>query len=215
VRKTNGLRVPEIPMTKAKKIITEEELAELRQRKPTMPAQRRALGKSGGGSIRIAKPEMTLTGFKHTATTMSRKSKLDMHGIDMPQFVDIASSSRRSRSKHSHVSFDDVANPASEDGSEHTGFQALDPEDLPPVGREIENDSDDDQVEPGQTPANGAVATHATNAQAKLPTGCDPLLLNPRNYSFVPSQWTQVIRPAGRTTIRSEAIKRVIIGVDE
>jgi len=122
VRKTNGLRVPEIPMTKAKKIITEEELAELRSRKPTMPIERRALGKSGGGSIRIAKPEMTLTGFKHTATTMSRKSKLDMHGIDVPQFVDIASSRRSSRRSHSHVSFNDVANPASEDGSEETGF---------------------------------------------------------------------------------------------
>ena len=72
------MRVPEIPLTKAKKILTEGELEELNARGPTMPNQRRTLGKStkqgeSKGCIKIAKPEMTLTGFKHTATTMSRK----------------------------------------------------------------------------------------------------------------------------------------------
>ena len=37
LKKTKGMRVPEIPKTKAKKIVTEEELAEMKARKPIMP----------------------------------------------------------------------------------------------------------------------------------------------------------------------------------
>lgn len=33
-----------------------------------------------------------------------------------------------------------------------------------------------------------------------VPTAC----LNPRNYAFVPSEWTMKIRPAGRLTSQSE-----------
>ena len=138
-----------------------------------------------------------------------------MQAIDTPQFVDVMSSSRRSRSKHSHVSFDDLANPPSEDRSEIAEFQALDPNELPPMNEELEVGSDlDDQGQPC-SPAHDAGPANAGDAPAHLAAGCEPLLLNPRNYSFVPSQWTQVIRPAGRTTIKSEAVKRVIIGVDD
>ena len=61
------MRVPEIPLTKAKKIVTEEELAEMKTRKPIMPQQRRSMIRKKGeeqekpkASIKIAKPEMTL-----------------------------------------------------------------------------------------------------------------------------------------------------------
>ena len=37
VKKTKGMRIPEIPLTKAQKIVTEEELAEMKGRKPIMP----------------------------------------------------------------------------------------------------------------------------------------------------------------------------------
>ena len=37
IKRTKGMRVPEIPLTKAKRIITEEELAEIKARKPIMP----------------------------------------------------------------------------------------------------------------------------------------------------------------------------------
>ena len=36
--------------------------------------------------------------------------------------------------------------------------------------------------------------------------------LDPRNYKFVPSVWTQRIRPAGRPTYKSEALYSVIKG---
>ena len=67
LKKTKGMRVSEIPKTKAKRIVTEEELAEMKARKPIMPKQRRSMVRKKGeeqempkASIKIAKPEMTL-----------------------------------------------------------------------------------------------------------------------------------------------------------
>ena len=47
-----------------------------------MPKQRRTLGKNSKqigskGTIKIAKPEMTLTGFEHTQKSIMTKKKLD------------------------------------------------------------------------------------------------------------------------------------------
>lgn len=39
--------------------------------------------------------------------------------------------------------------------------------------------------------------------------------LDPRNYKFVPSQWTKRIRAAGRNTHKSEALYNVIMGGDD
>ena len=84
LKKTKGMRVPDIPMTKAQKVVTDEGLAEMKAQRPIMPNTRRSLIKKKGeeqgkskASIRIAKPEMTLQGFKHTATTMSRKQAME------------------------------------------------------------------------------------------------------------------------------------------
>ena len=90
----------------------------------------------------------------------------------------------------------------------------IDPNELPPMNQELDEQSDND-VGP-QSPQNDTGAPqNPAEAATALPGGCDPVLLNPKNYSFVPSQWTQMIRPAGRFTIKSENIKRVIIGVDD
>ena len=111
IRKTKGMRVPEIPMTKAKKILTDEEVEELKNQKPIMPAMRRSLARKKGeeqvkskGSIKIAKPEMTLQGFKHTATTMSRKQAL-AKDFDAKSQDGCLSSGRRSKSRASRVSY--------------------------------------------------------------------------------------------------------------
>ena len=143
-----------------------------------------------------------------------------MKAVQSGQFVDVMSSSRRSRSKHSHVSYQDLQNPSSEDRSQSArreGFQVIDPAELPPMNEELEVDSDLENEAGVLSPANAAGQQEHNPAEAAsaLPSGCDPVLLNPRNYSFVPSQWTTMIRPAGRFTIKSENIKRVIIGVDE
>ena len=161
------MRVPEIPLTKAKKILTEAELEEINAKRPIMPERRRSLGKNkkdagSKGCIKIAKPEMTLTGFKHTATTMSRKQKLNMKDIDAPQFQDVMSSSRRSqrsRSKASHVSFDELQNPPSEDKSQsdpREGFQVIDPTELPPMNKDLSEASDGNEVGGPLSPANDA-----------------------------------------------------------
>lgn len=141
-------------MTKAKKILTEEEFAELQARGPTMPPQRRALKKKGEeteaakGSIKIAKAEMTLTGFKHTATTMSRKQKLMTKDFDAKSAKSGMSSSRRSRRTPSHVSYeDDLHNPPSEDRSQSAareGFHVLDPNEVPPLNEELDVESNDE-----------------------------------------------------------------------
>ena len=90
---------------------------------------------------------MTLTGFKHTAATMSRKQKLDMNGVAVPQFIDIMSSSRRSKSRASHVSYEDLQNPPSDGRSQRSEsaagkvFQVIDPNEIPPMNEELTHDS--------------------------------------------------------------------------
>ena len=76
------------------------------------------------------------------------------------------------------------------------------------------DDESQDQEGGALTPPEAA-PQNAAEVSTALPEGCDPVLLNPKNYSFVPSQWTQVIRPAGRVTVKSDAVRRVIIGVDD
>ena len=80
--KTKGMRVPQIPLTKAAIAKTEQQVAEYNARKPIMPKQRRTLGKNSKqigskGSIKIAQPEMTMTGFEHTAYNINEKRRLD------------------------------------------------------------------------------------------------------------------------------------------
>ena len=63
-----------------------------------MPKQRRTLGKKSKqigskGNIKIAKPEMTMTGFEHTASNLALKKKLDTGSI-RPEFQDIVSSAK-------------------------------------------------------------------------------------------------------------------------
>ena len=41
---------------------------------------------------------------------------------------------------------------------------------------------------------------------ATLPPGCDPDELNPKNYAFLPSCWTQKIRAAGRPTHKAQSL---------
>ena len=184
-----------------------------------MPNPRRSLIKKKGdekvkskASIRIAKPEMTLQGFKHTATTMSRKQAIEKD-FDGKSQDGCLSSSRRSKSRASHVSYEDLHNPPSEASQPREGFQVIDPNELPPLNQELDDESQDQ--EGGALTPPEAAPQNAAEVSTALPEGCDPILLNPKNYSFVPSQWTQVIRPAGRVTVKSEAVRRVIIGVDD
>lgn len=43
-----------------------------------------------------------------------------------------------------------------------------------------------------------------------VPPGAPVLALDPRNYAFVPSNWTQRIRPAGCKTINSEYVGSIL-----
>ena len=92
---------------------------------------------------------MTLTGFKHTATTTSRKQKLMLKDFDAKSARSGGlASSRRSKSRASHVSYeDDLHNPPSEDRSQSAardGFQVLDPHEVPPLDEELDVEANDD-----------------------------------------------------------------------
>ena len=165
-----------------------------------MPKQRRTLGKKSKqigskGNIKIAKPQMTLTGFEHTASNLALKKKLDTGSI-RPEFQDIVSSARRSRSRVSRDSYrDGLQNPPSESKSARSttrdGFQALEADDVPPMNEDISSHNDAIADEPFIT--SGAELDEVKDklaCNAALPPGCDPDELNPKNYAFLPSCWT-------------------------
>ena len=58
--------MPAIPLTKSKHRKTHEQIEDEKKERPIMPPERKRMGQSTKGSIRIAKPEMTLHGFQHT-----------------------------------------------------------------------------------------------------------------------------------------------------
>lgn len=148
---TSGLRVPAIPLTKAVHAISEEQLQELIQRKPIMPKENRpqtakkATTAKGGKpektvskpKIKIAKPEMTLTGFEHTKENLRMKDKLARSERNTE--MDRASESKRSRSQS--VRSRDLRNPesASETSSNRAGSFGINKADVPPMNEEIEN----------------------------------------------------------------------------
>jgi hypothetical protein len=63
ISNTKGLRVPSIPLFKEVKQLDQEQNEFLKNRSPIMPKPTK---KNGKPPISIAKPEMTLNGFKHS-----------------------------------------------------------------------------------------------------------------------------------------------------
>lgn len=116
-----------------------------------MPKQRRTLGKNSKqvgskANIKIAKPEMTMTGFEHTQSNLNLKKKLDTGSI-RPDLQDVVSS-RRSRSRYSaRDSYrDDLQNPPSEGKSARSmtrdGFQVIEADDVPPMNEDISSNDE-------------------------------------------------------------------------
>ena len=126
--------MPAIPLSKAVYAISEEELQKLQQRKPIMPKQNRPLTKKGKQAapkpaIKIAKPEMTLTGFEHTKESLKEKARLTRKSIEH----ETKSESRRSRSQS--VRSRDLRNPdsESESGSDFKQSFGIGKGDAPPM----------------------------------------------------------------------------------
>jgi hypothetical protein len=71
---------------------------------------------------------------------------------------------------------------------------------------DVEDIQDNDEIL-RSLPENSAREVAA--CQMTAGENCDPEALNPRNYAFVPSCWTNRIRPAGRNTQKSTAISEV------
>ena len=117
-----------IPKTKQAAVITEEDLEFIKTRMPIMPKDRRPrTAKSGenrdlNGSyappptqiksiIKIARPEMSLTGFAHTQKNIDKKARLMESKVD-DQLAEIHSAtSRRSIRTRSRMSGSKVQEP--------------------------------------------------------------------------------------------------------
>jgi hypothetical protein len=206
--------VPAIPLTKAAQAISEEELQHILERKPIMPKENRPKSKGKDKkvapppkpAIRIAKPEMTLTGFEHTKENMKTKKRLNKQtaGKADPDSKSAKSESRRSRSQS--VRSHDLRNPdsASETSSNH--YQqtfAIDKADVPPMNQEIQDVRPEDMM--------GSEMDNHEHRQAECerPLGKDPVHLNPRNFAFMPSCFTAQIPAAGKLINKSANIKAV------
>lgn len=207
---TKGLRVPAIPLTKAAQAISDEELQQIMARKPIMPKENKPKGKDKKAAppakpaIRIAKPEMTLTGFEHTKDNLKAKKKLDKQASTRAE--DLKSESKRSRSHRSaSVRSRDLRNPDSESDASSNHAFAIDKADAPPMNQEIDDARNEEM--------NGKKATHAENrpAECEKPLARDPANLNPRNFAFMPSCFTNQIPAAGKLVHRSENVKSVFV----
>lgn len=103
IDKTLGFRVPPIPIIKDSGVMTKQQIDDFNARKPIMPKQLRSTKKGEKTkvqpSIRIAKAEMTLEGFKHLKSNLKKKERLNA-GIEVRKTgeVDVVSKSVPSKS---------------------------------------------------------------------------------------------------------------------
>ena len=132
-----------------------------------------------------------------------------------PEFEDIMSSARRSRSRVSRDSYrEDLQNPPSEGKSARStnrdAFQVIEANEVPPMNADIISQDDNENDEPMIESADFSVAKERLACNVVLPPGCDPEELNPRNYAFLPSCWVSKIRPAGRATAKTQSLAGIL-----
>jgi hypothetical protein len=196
-----GLRVPAIPLTKAVYAMTEEDLQQVMQRGQIMPRENKKKGK-GKPAIKIAKPEMTLTGFEHSKSNLKEKKRLK----NLKSEPDTKSESKRSRT-HS-VPNSDLRNPDSTSQTSSNHYQqtfAIDKADAPPMNQEIKH------IESQLDVKLETDLTHDEHVcECERPKERNPANLNPRNYAYMPSCHTSQIKPAGKLINKSMNIKAVI-----
>ena len=81
-------------------------------------------------AIKIAKPEMTLTGFEHTKESLKEKARLQRKSMEQ----EVKSESRRSPSRTHSVRSRDLRNPDSvSDSSSHLQSFGIGKGDVPPM----------------------------------------------------------------------------------
>lgn len=161
-----------------------------------MPRERRTLkstkNASSKGNIKIAAPQMTLTGFEHTNENIQTKKKLDKKEMKSSDF-EVLDSGRRSRSRHSqNVSYRNYTdNPPSEGKSNRSqsirGNFAIEGD--VPMDQEINQDlvsnHSGNVIMASKEDLLGVNDVDPMTEQAAH--GCDPRELDPRNYAFIPS----------------------------
>ena len=89
------------------------------------------------------------------------------------------------------------------------GFQVIELDEVPPMNEDISYQEENEEVEPivDQQELDALKQKLAFIGQVK--PGCDPDELNPRNYGYLPSCWTQKIRAAGKATHKSQSLQGI------
>lgn len=152
---------------------------------------------------------MLLGGFEHNKATKEKKAlAIKNGGLKAPSNVDAVSrggkskSSRRSKSRTSRSKshYEDQE----EDEEDDSSYDGIEPGFEVPQNKEIEINEDEKNLLGLQQ------VIEKKKPLQPLPPGVPVEALNPRNYAFVPSQWTERIRHAGRPVNHSESVGNVI-----
>jgi hypothetical protein len=144
---------------------------------------------------------MTLTGFEHTNKVLRKKARLENRANKAAKRSDTGEQQSRKSSMKVSNQIEDVDSDSETTDSQHQ--QESDIEQMP-MNEDIElSDRNlDDQLDS----QDGTLDTRFE----KLGPGVPNEALNPKSYAFVPSTWTQRIRPAGQQTKRSEGVFSVM-----
>ena len=233
--KTQGLRVPAIPKVEVEGPVTAKVVRDLKKRNPTMPKQnhttkkvplaikesqyvkegderglKRTMHVKSATGIQIAKPEMTLTGFRHDPKTLRKKTRLQNRANREANDIYSKSGGRSASNRRSsnRAASMDRAGPGADifdDDEDIDSQQELDSgiEDIP-KNQEIESVNSQKENEM-QIPL-----TEEPDVYQKLPSNAPTEALNPKNYAFVPAQWLNKIPAAGSQTVRSESFGMIL-----
>lgn len=71
-------------------------------------------------------------------------------------------------------------------------------------------EEDADPVEQAIDSAELSILKEKLACNAMVPQGCDPDELNPKNYAYLPSCWTNKIRAAGKVTAKSQSLQGIL-----
>ena len=188
-----------------------------------MPPERKRMGQSTKGSIRIAKPEMTLHGFQHTNQNLIKKRRNDEQLQMENDAMNAPHSMGGTQSHLSKATRSDINNQSdfkmSERGSRNADLlqHMSENQDLEGNGEDIV--FMDENLQGNEDAQHNAQMQQqqdegSTTCIMALKNGATIDELNPRNYAYVPSCWTKRIIPAGKYTVKSDNIGSVLHGAN-
>eukprot|EP00347_Sterkiella_histriomuscorum_P002000 403369862 len=232
---THGLRVPTLPRKVREDIrLTPNQVEEINNRLPIMPKERGNKGLKRANSIKIAKPDLAKSRYfnsKHTTPDISidQTNKQISHpqkisGSAIPQqqiVVDVNQGQGYLKTGNQVLLVEDRQNILNNnqdlilneeqdigdaDYNENHFVLNQVPQTIQQQPQQLVNNQTQNQQTSQQVQYQSQVPLCQLPTQNKAPQ----TELNPRNYQYLPSCWTQRIRPAGKLTYQSESLYDVV-----